>query len=130
MIIDSSAIVAILEGEPEADTLTARLASASTLSMSAATYVECGVVLDGRGDAVLTRRFDELLATLDVTIVPVTAAHARTARAAYRDFGRGSGHRAGLNFGDVFAYALAAETGEPLLFKGDDFGYTDVRSAI
>lgn len=126
MIIDTSAIVAILEEEPEAEDLLEALHSSSSLTMSAATYVECGIVLDGRGDAVLSRRLDELLRELDVTIAPVTPRLAALARAAYRDFGRGSGHAAGLNFGDVFAYALAIETGEPLLFKGDDFGHTDV----
>jgi ribonuclease VapC len=126
VIIDTSAIVAILKEEPEAHDLLEALHSSPSLTMSAATYVECGIVLDGRGDAVLSRRLDELLDELDVTIAAVTPQLAQVARAAHRDFGRGSGHPAGLNFGDVFAYALAVETGEPLLFRGDDFGHTDV----
>jgi ribonuclease VapC len=129
VIIDTSAIIALLKEEPEAEEMVDQLSSAATLSMSAASYVECGVVLDARGDAVLSRRFDELLDDLGVVIAPVSQQQARIARAAYRDFGKGSGHPAGLNFGDVFAYALAIEAGEPLLFKGDDFGHTDVRPA-
>jgi ribonuclease VapC len=74
-----------------------------------------------------SRRFDELVLEAQITIEPVTEAQARIAREAYRDFGRGSGHRAKLNFGDCFAYALAKVTGEPLLFKGDDFAKTDIK---
>jgi ribonuclease VapC len=75
---------------------------------------------------VLSRRLDELIDRLGVDIVDVTAAHARLVREAYRDFGRGSGHPAQLNFGDCFAYALARSTRQPLLFKGDDFVHTDI----
>jgi ribonuclease VapC len=89
-----------------------------------------GAVIDGARDPVASRRVDELLATASVTIEPITVDQARIARAAYRDFGKGSGHPAGLNFGDCFAYALAIETGEPLLFKGADFGHTDVVPAV
>jgi ribonuclease VapC len=129
MIVDSSAIVAILRGEPERESYLRALAADSRPRISAATYLEAAVVIDGLNDPVLSRRFDELLDALGVEIVSVTPEQAHTARAAYRDYGRGSGHPAGLNFGDVFAYALAAETGEPLLFKGDDFIHTDLRSA-
>ena len=94
--------------------------------MSAASYLELGIVIDRVGDPVLSRRLDDVLETLNITIAEVSAAQARLARAAYRDYGRGSGHRAGLNFGDCFSYALAADAKEPLLFKGDDFGHTDV----
>ena len=76
-----------------------------------------------------TRALDRLLEATGIELEPVTAQHARTARDAFRDFGKGSGHPAGLNFGDCFSYALAAETGERLLFKGDDFSETDLRSA-
>ena len=86
-------------------------------------------VIDGSGDPIASRRFDDLLNEAGIAIEPVTEAQAKVARAAYRDFGRGSGHPARLNFGDCFAYALAQTTGEPLLFKGDDFVHTDVRSA-
>jgi ribonuclease VapC len=94
VIIDTSAIIAILRSEPDALT------------------------------------FAELISTAEIAVVPVTEAQARRARAAYRDFGKGSGHPAGLNFGDCFAYALAQECQESLLFKGKDFIHTDVRAAL
>ena len=94
--------------------------------MSAANYVEAAVVIDASRDPIASRRFDELIAKAEIAIEPVTFEQARVAREAYRDFGRGSGHPAGLNFGDCFAYALAKTCGEPLLFKGEDFSRTDV----
>jgi len=96
--------------------------------MSTATYVEAAIVTDSNGDAVLSRRFDELLRQASIAIEPFTLEQARIAREAYRDFRKGK-HRAGLNFGDCFAYALAKVTSEPLLFKGDDFRKTDVERA-
>lgn len=129
MIVDTSAIVAILRGEAEAAELRTAIRQASEPRMSAASYLELGIVIDRVGDPVLSRRLDDVLETLDITIAEVSAAQARLARAAYRDYGRGSGHRAGLNFGDCFSYALAADAKEPLLFEGDDFGHTDVRPA-
>jgi ribonuclease VapC len=98
--------------------------------LSAATYVEFGVVIDGRRDPRLLRRVDDLINAAGITIEPVTEQQARIAREAYRDFGKGSGHPARLNFGDCFAYALARDRGEPLLYKGTDFSHTDIRSAI
>ena len=98
--------------------------------MSAVNFVEVAIVIDRRGDPVVSRRLDDLIREASITIEPVTVAQAHLARAAHRDFGRGSGHRARLNLGDCFAYALARTTGEPLLHKGDDFGHTDVRSAL
>ena len=130
MILDSSAVLAILLDEPERDTFLDALAAAPSARMSAATYVECAAVLDRRGGAELGRQFDAFLAAAEIEVADVTAEQARIARAAYRDYGRGSGHSAGLNFGDCFGYALASTTGEPLLFKGEDFAHTDVRSAI
>jgi ribonuclease VapC len=130
MILDSSAIVAILGNEAERETYLRALAADSQPQISAATYLEASLVIDRFRDPVLSRRFDELLSALDVEVVNVTPRQAHTARAAYRDFGKGSGHPAGLNFGDVFAYALAVETGEPLLFKGNDLVHTDVRPAV
>ena len=130
MIIDTSALIAILRDEADAATFAEAIAGAHTRRMSAASYVEVGAVIDGARDPVASRRVDELLATASVTIEPITVDQARIARAAYRDFGKGSGHPAGLNFGDCFAYALAIETGEPLLFKGADFGHTDVVPAV
>lgn len=129
MIIDTSAIVAILREEDQARRFAEAIEAASVRRISAATYVEVGAVIDGARDPVASRLVDELLATAGIVIEPVTAAQARIARDAYRDFGKGSGHAAGLNFGDCFAYALARATGEPLLFKGDDFFHTDVAAA-
>lgn len=97
--------------------------------MSAGTYQELGLVVDRVGDPALSRQLDRLLESWGVIIEPVTASLARLARSAYRDYGRGSGHRAQLNFGDCFAYALASQTGEPLLSVGDDFSATDLTSA-
>jgi ribonuclease VapC len=126
MVIDTSAIVAVLRAEPEAEALARAMAAASVRRVSAASYVEAGAVIDGSRDPVASRRLDELLDALEARIEPVTEEQARAARAAFRDFGRGSGHPAALNYGDCFAYALAKDVGEPLLFKGDDFGPTDV----
>lgn len=130
MIVDSSAIVAIAVDESDADALVRAISYATSRRLSSATYVESGIVLDGRRDALLSRTLDELLTQLEITIEPVTARQALIARAAYRDFGRGSGHPARLNFGDCFSYALAKDTGEELLFKGDDFIHTDIRPAL
>lgn len=129
MIIDTSALVAILRDEPDAQTLADAIAAAATRRISAASYVEVGAVIDGARDPIASRRVDELIAVANISIEPVTEEHARIARAAYRDFGKRSGHAAGLDFGDCLAYALAVASGEPLLFKGDDFARTDVRSA-
>lgn len=129
MIIDTSALVAILRDEPDAPRFAEAIESARDRRISAATYVELGAVIDGARDPVASRRLDELLAAARITIEPVTEEQAGMAREAYRDFGKGSGHAAGLNFGDCFAYALARDTGEPLLFKGDDFTRTDIRAA-
>lgn len=121
MIVDSSAMVAMLRREPEARALFAALTDEGSGSISAANYLETAIVVDGKRDPVLSARLDAMLAKLMVAIEPVTASQAKIARQAYRDFGKGSGHPAKLNFGDCFAYALATERGEPLLYKGDDF---------
>src|SRR5690625_25537 len=102
---------------------------ADAVFMSAATYAESAIVVDRRDDPVLSRRFDEFLAAVGVEVVAVTAEQARIARAAYRDFGKGTGHPAALNFGDCFSYALSIERDHPLLFVGEDFVHTDVRVA-
>lgn len=128
MIVDTSAWVAILRGEPEGAGFLRLMYDAPNVGTSAATYLETAVVIDGLRDAVASRILDELLAEARAKIEPVTAEQARIAREAYRDFGRGSGHRAKLNFGDCFAYALAKSKREPLLCKGDDFIHTDVRT--
>lgn len=130
MIVDPSAIIAILRDEDDADRYTEALLGTPGSKMSAAGYLEATIVIDRVGDPVLSRRFDELLDGLGVEVVSVSPEHAHTARTAYRDFGKGSGHPAGLNFGDCFSYALAVTSGEPLLFKGEDFVHTDVRPAL
>jgi ribonuclease VapC len=127
MIVDSSALVALVNAEPEADTFL-ELISASRVRTSVATWLETCLVVDSRSPA-HARRFDELVEALRLELVPVGVEHARLAREAHRRFGRGSGSRARLNYGDCFAYALAVLTGEPLLFKGDDFRHTDVTPA-
>jgi ribonuclease VapC len=130
VIIDTSALIAILRDEPDASQFAEAIEAARERRMSAATYVELGAVIDGARDPVASRRVDELIDVAQIKIEPVTSTQARIAREAYRDFGKGSGHAAGLNFGDCFAYALAREIGEPLLFKGGDFAQTDVTPAI
>ncbi len=130
MIVDSSAILAILTQEPDITPFVARLSVSRVNRVSAATYLECSIVIDARRSPLLSGRFDELLATHAITIEPVTAAQATLARAAHRDFGRGSGHPANLTFVDCAAYALAKDFGEPLLYRGTDFAHTDIRSAL
>ena len=130
MIIDTSALVAILRDEPEAEVCARAIESAAMRRLSAVSFVEAAVVIDGSRDPIASRRFDDLLKEAEVHVEPVTEIQARLARDAYRDFGKGSGHPARLNFGDCFAYALAKVTGEPLLFKGADFGHTDIMPAI
>jgi ribonuclease VapC len=129
VILDSSALIAILRSEPEAPAFADAIENAAVRCISAASYVEAAAVIDGSRDPVLSRRFDDLLRDAQIRIEPVTEIQARLAREAYRDYGRGSGHPAKLNFGDCFAYALARDMGEPLLFKGGDFSSTDVTPA-
>jgi ribonuclease VapC len=126
MIIDTSAIVAILRAEHEAPAFARAIANARSRRVSSVNFVEAAAVIDGSRDPVSSRRFDELFREARLVIEPVTATQARIAREAYRDFGKGSGHPAALNLGDCFAYALAKEAGEALLFKGNDFGWTDL----
>jgi ribonuclease VapC len=128
MIVDSSAIIAILRNEPEANALSTTLQKAVICRASAVTYVESAIVTDANRDPVLSRRFDDLLRDVNMRLEPVTPRQAEIARQAYRDFGKGR-HKAGLSFGDCFAYALAKDVDEPLLFKGEDFRHTDVEVA-
>jgi ribonuclease VapC len=130
LVIDSSALIAILADEPEAEACARAIRAALYRRISAATFVEAAIVIDSRGDPVASRRLDDLIRETAISIEPVDEAQAIIAREAYRDFGRGSGHPARLNFGDCFAYALARQRGEPLLFKGADFGHTDITSAL
>jgi ribonuclease VapC len=128
MIIDTSAIIAILRDEPEAAFCARAIADDSNWRVSAVNYVEAAVVIDASGDPIASRRVDDFFEIAKITIEAVTEIHAQIARDAYRDFGKGSGHPAKLNFGDCFAYALAKSRREPLLFKGDDFIHTDIIS--
>lgn len=128
MIVDSSVIVAVLRAEPEASGFTKAIESAGRCHISAVSYVEAAVVIDRGGDAVASRRFDDFFRASGIAIETVTTRQAEVARQAYRDFGKGR-HKAGLNFGDCFAYALAKEMDEPLLFKGEDFRHTEVEAA-
>lgn len=130
MIIDSSAVVAILRSEPDAERIALAMEQSSTsLRMSAGNYLEVVAVIDSQRDPIASRKLDEFFERAAIIIEPFTAKQAAIARQAWRDFGKGSGHRAGLNFGDCFAYALATELRQPLLFKGNDFTHTDVRVA-
>ena len=130
MIIDTSALIAILRAEDDAAAMAYAIEEAAVRRISAANYLETAVVIDSSRDPIASRRFDELVEVAVLSVEPVTREQARIAREAYRDFGKGSGHKAGLNFGDCFAYALAKSAGEPLLYKGDDFVHTDVTPAL
>jgi ribonuclease VapC len=127
MIVDTSAIIAILQNEREAAAIADALDQATICRISAVGYVEAGVVTDGNRNPILSRRLDDLLRDAEIQVESVTLKQAEIARYAYRDFGKGR-HKAGLNLGDCFAYALAKETGEPLLFKGADFAHTDIEA--
>ena len=129
MVIDSSALMAILRREPEEKAFRNAIKLASSRLVSAPTRVEAGIVALGRkGDAGL-EQMQALLETLKLDVVPLSDKQAKLAIDAFRSFGKGR-HPAGLNFGDCFSYALAKATGEPLLFKGDDFSQTDVKRAV
>ncbi len=130
MIIDTSVVVAILRREPDGPAFATLMASAPIRRLSAASYVELGAVVDGRRNPVTSGAVDGALRALRIDVVPFTVEQARIARVAYQQFGRGSGHPARLNMGDCFAYALARDLGEPLLFKGGDFALTDIELVI
>lgn len=130
MIVDSSALIAILKRESKWTALSKALDTAKSARISAANYLESSIVVDGLRSPILSRKFDELIERFNIQIEPVTVEQAKIARQAYRDFGKGSGHPAGLNFGDCFSYALASEMREPILYKGDDFVRTNLRSAL
>ncbi len=125
MVIDTSAIIAILFGEPEADALTEVIAEARDAMMSAFSVLEAGIVVEARKGEAGARELDLFLHQARIRTIPFDAEHLATARTAWREFGKGN-HPAGLNIGDCCAYALAKHTGTPLLFKGDDFGKTDI----
>ena len=127
MIIDTSALVAILYGEPEAERFTQHIHAANVCRMSVANHVELSIVVERQMGSEGLRQADIFIRRAGITIEPVTLEQGDMARQAFLDFGKGR-HRAALNFGDCFAYALAKATGEPLLFKGYDFALTDVNS--
>jgi ribonuclease VapC len=130
MIVDTSAIVAILRDEPDAESFANAIAGARVRRVSTVNYVEAAAVIDGSRNPIASRRFDDFIREASFYLEAVTPEQARIAREAYRDFGKGSGHPAQLNFGDCFAYALAKEMSEPILFKGHDFKHTDLTSAL
>lgn len=129
MIVDSSAVLAILFDEKDAETFARILTEADSCRMSAANFVEVAIVVEAQTKNSGSRQFDAFFRRAGIVIEPVTEEQAHIARQAYTDFGKGR-HPAGLNFGDCFAYALAKASGEPLLFKGKDFKKTDIASAI
>ncbi len=129
MIVDSSAILAILFAEPDAAVFATAMNEADACKISAATFVEVAVVVEAQTKDRGSRQLDTFLRRAGFVIEPVTEEQAHLARQAYSDFGKGR-HPAGLNFGDCFSYALAKASGEALLFKGSDFSRTDIVSAL
>ncbi|MQT13939.1 type II toxin-antitoxin system VapC family toxin [Segnochrobactrum spirostomi] len=129
MVIDTSAIIAILRAEPEAMVFLDALIDAPIRRLSAASFLEIAIVLGRDPTGAYRAAFDALITSYEIGIEPVTEGQARGAETAYRRFGKGSGSAARLNFGDCFRYALAQAFGEPLLFKGEDFAHTDIRAA-
>ncbi len=129
MIVDASALLAIVLGEADARRYAAAITDAARPRISAATWFEAAIVVEGRGDPVALGHFDDFAARFGIEIAPFTAAQAALARQAWRRFGKGR-HKAKLNFGDCMAYATAKETGAKLLFKGNDFPHTDIEPAL
>jgi ribonuclease VapC len=125
MVLDTSAILAILQDEPERRKFNEAIEAAETRSLSTATFVECSMILESRYGPDGVRDLDLFIAKAQVSLIPVDEEQANWARAAFRKYGKGR-HPAGLNFGDCFSYALAHALSEPLLFKGNDFPQTDV----
>ena len=128
MILDTSALIAILYREPEAETFVQRIHEAETCRMSVATWLELAIVVERQLGPEGTRQAETFLRRAGIVIEPLTVEQGELARQGFLDFGKGR-HRAGLNYGDCFAYALAKATGEPLLFKGNDFPHTDIPAA-
>ena len=128
MIVDSSALLAVLYREQDAERYEKATASAARPRMSVANLLETSIVLEGRGGAAAGHELDLFLRDAEIELAPVTVEHMEAARRAWRRFGKGN-HAASLNFGDCFAYALADLMDEPLLFKGGDFAQTDIEAA-
>lgn len=129
MVIDTSAITAILLDEPEAAALAGTFEKHAPRLISSVTLVEIAIVIESRTGTEGGEKLDELLQKAQIQIMPVTIEQANTARQAYRTYGKGR-HPASLNFGDCFSYALAKVTGQPLLFKGNDFTQTDIPPVV
>jgi ribonuclease VapC len=130
IVVDTSVVIAVLKNEPDAPFLVRCMAKASERYVSAGSILECGIVIGAKyGDAGL-EAMRELCAGLSLDIIPVDAEQSRAGYEAFRRYGRGTRHRANLNFGDCFAYALAKSRNLPLLFKGDDFVHTDIQPAL
>lgn len=130
MIIDSSALIALLLAEPETAQFVSAIAATSVRRLSAASYLETAIVITARLGPSAREKLDRLIEDLSIDIVPFTHEQALIAVAGFPRYGRGSGHPAGLNYGDCFTYGLAKLTGEPVLFKGNDFPLTDLVSAV
>ncbi len=128
MILDTSALIAVLYGEPERAHFAQLIHDAESCRVSVVSFVELSMVVESQLGSDAERQVDTLFRRAGIAIEPVTVEHGRLARQAFLDYGKGR-HKAGLNFGDCFSYALAKATGEPLLFKGDDFGLTDIQAA-
>lgn len=129
MVLDTSALLALLLDEPEAEEFRAAVEEDTTRLVSAATLLESALVIEARMGEPGGRELDALILKAEIAVVAVDAQQVSEARRAYRRFGKGR-HAAGLNFGDLFSYALAHTSGEPLLFKGDDFARTDIRRVV
>ncbi len=130
MIVDSSALLAIIRREPPSSECFQALFASPVNRLSAANFLEVCLVVDGPQDPTATRELDELIDQFSVVVEPVTVRQAHIARRAHQLYGRGRGHPARLNFGDCFAYALAKDFDEPLLFVGQDFVHTDIRRVV
>ena len=130
MIVDASALLAIIRREPQSSECFRALFESPVNRLSTANFLEVCLVVDGPQDPTATRELDELIDQFSIVIEPVTVDQAHIARRAHQHYGRGRGHPARLNFGDCFAYALAKAFDEPLLFVGQDFVHTDVRRVL
>jgi ribonuclease VapC len=130
MVIDSSAIIALLLAEPETSKFVSAIAAAPRRLLGAPSYLEAAIVMISRSGTDAQEKLDKLLRELAVEVVPFSGEQARLAIGAFRTYGKGTGHIAGLNFGDCFTYALAKATDEPVLFKGNDFLHTDLKVAV
>jgi ribonuclease VapC len=129
MIVDTSAALAVVLGEPGFEVFAGAISTSETRRISAASFLEASIVAETRGGDSGLRQFDSFIRESGLAVEPVTHEHALIAREGFSKYGKGR-HPAGLNFGDCFAYALAKSTGEPLLFKGEDFRQTDVLPAF